>query len=257
VQTIGTLGAAAKGGLAARRIFFGHQSVGRNIIAGVAEVLAANTDLRMNMLTVDQVPPADSPFFAHANISTNGQPMLKTDEFARRIEEGLGDQVDIAFHKYCYVDVLDATDVGGLFEHYRKEMARLRAKYPKVVFVHVTVPLTTVQAGRRGALKKLLGIAPDGYQDNFRREEFNRLMRREYAGREPVFDLAAVEATDREGRQLAIALNGKTGMALLDEYTIDGGHLNESGRRRVAEELLVMLARLPSLDGSGPANATK
>jgi len=34
--------------------------------------------------------------------------------------------------------------------------------------------------------------------------------------------------------------------AMLRRYTTDGGHLNEEGRRRAAEQLLVLLARIAS-----------
>jgi hypothetical protein len=69
-------------------------------------------------------------------------------------------------------------------------------------------------------------------------------MRREYGGREPLFDLAAVESTRPDGSRETLSLGGKTAFALHPGYTNDGSHLNEVGRRRAAEALLTLLARL-------------
>ena len=70
-------------------------------------------------------------------------------------------------------------------------------------------------------------------------------MRNAYRGREPVFDLATIESTRPDGRREAIRAGSRSGYALVPAYTSDNSHLNEQGRRRVAEELLVFLARLP------------
>ena len=246
VQSIGELTDAAKTNLAGKRIFFGHQSVGRNIMDGVADLVRVTPGLRLTVLGIDEALPPSGGFFAHGSVGKNGQPAFKTDDFARRVEGGLGAPLDIAFHKYCYVDILEGTDVDAVFSHYRETMARLRDAHPTVVFVHVTAPVMQVQSGLKAEVKKLIGRAPDGYPDNLRRAQFNERMRREYAGREPVFDLAAIESTDPGGRPRTIAFKGVAGHALLAPYTIDGGHLNDVGRRRVAEELLVMLAKLSS-----------
>jgi hypothetical protein len=246
VRTIGEASEGAKARLAATRIFFGHQSVGTNILDGLAELGRTGSGPRLNILSPGVERVWGGGVLEHAFVGRNGSPMLKTDDFARRIESGVGSRADIALHKYCYVDFQSDTDAAAVFAHYRKTMARLHEQYPNVTFVHVTVPLTVVQGGRRGAVKRLLGIAPDGFLENVQRERFNGLMRREYQGREPLFDLAAIEATNESGAQQTVALKGQEAMALLDGYTSDGGHLNEVGRRRVAEELLVALAELPA-----------
>ncbi len=92
--------------------------------------------------------------------------------------------------------------------------------------------------------RRALGKAPGGYADNIRREQFNELMRREYTGREPIFDLAAVESTAPDGARQTFEFQGQRGLALFPPYASDGRHLGEAGRRRVAEELLVLLASL-------------
>jgi len=246
VQSIAELADAAKTHLAAKRIYFGHQSVGTNIMDGVADLVRVTPGLRLNVLAIDGALPGSGGFFAHGAIGKNTEPESKTDDFAHRIEGGFGAALDIALHKYCYVDITASTDIEAVFRHYRDTMARLRDEHPKVVFVHVTVPVTQVQSGLRADVKELLARAPNGYADNLRRAQFNERMRREYAGREPIFDLAATESTDPQGRSHTIAFKGETGQALFVPYTTDGGHLGEVGRQRVAEELLVMLAGLSS-----------
>jgi hypothetical protein len=224
------------------RIFFAHQSVGENIVDGVRSV--NKTDRGLDLTIVDQKEALNltKPFFAHARLGRNGNPKSKTDAFVAALEGGLGDRVDIAFQKYCYADIDRTTDVQSLFQHYRESIRRLRERFPRVTLLHVTAPLMQVQGGPKAAVKKLLGRAPDHYLDNMRREAFNDLLRREYQGREPLFDLAAIESTRPEGDRETIRFGGATSFALVPEYTSDGGHLNDRAKAMVARDLLEFLA---------------
>jgi hypothetical protein len=246
LRTIDELGSDTMRDLAARRIYFGHQSVGGNIMDGVDELGKHRASSLVRVVALDRLGTEPGGFFAHSKVGRNEHPGTKTDDFARLLDAGLGGRVDIAFHKYCYADIGEGTDVGPLFEHYRAIMSGLRERYPAVTFVHVTVPLMAVQSGWKSGVKKLLGRAPDHYQANFARERFNDRMRQQYAGREPLFDLAAYEALDGDGRPVAISLGSTSGRTLYQPLTVDGGHLNEAGRRRIAENLLVFLAELPA-----------
>jgi len=232
--------------LAAKRIWFGHQSVGDDIMAGVRDLAAADPRLGVRVAAGGDALAGGGGVFAHERIGRNGDPGLKTDEFARRLEGPLRGRVDVAFHKYCYADIGEGTDVAAVFEHYRRTMDRLRAEFPAVVFVHVTTPLVRVQSGPRALLKRLLGRSPGRYPANLSRERFNQRMRETYAGREPVFDLAAIESTRPDGRREIVRFGAGSAPALVPAYTTDGSHLNEAGRRRVAGALLAFLARLPA-----------
>jgi hypothetical protein len=232
--------------LATKRIFFGHKSVGTNIMDGVADVLRDEPRIGLRVADGEGALAGGGVAFAHGSVGKNGDPALKTDDFARLIEGPLGGKVDVAFHKYCYADVTEKTDVAAVFGYYRTTMARLSAEFPGVTFVHVTVPLVRVQSGPRAMLKLLLGQNPGRYGANFARERFNDLMRDAYRGKEPLFDLAAIESTRPDGSREAIQSGKRSGYALVPAYTMDNSHLNEVGRRRVAEELLVFLARLPA-----------
>lgn len=230
--------------LAATRIYFGHQSVGGNVMDGVRAIADARPELGLRVL---EAAPADSGgAIVHGLVGRNGDPALKTDDFARNVAAGAAGPVRVALHKYCYADIIDTTDVEPVLRHYRETMARLEAEHPDVAFVHVTAPLVRVQSGPRATLKKLLGQAPGRYASNFKREEFNEALRREYGASGRLFDLAAVESTRPDGSRETITLGGRTAYALFPGYTDDGSHLNAEGRRRAAEALLALLAGLPA-----------
>jgi hypothetical protein len=121
-------------------------------------------------------------------------------------------------------------------------MARLKEDRPAITFVHVTVPLKSVQSGWKVWIKRLLGRPAGGAADNAKRNEFNELMRRSYSGHELLFDLAIIETTRPDGSRSTFRSGGTAYDQLAREYTDDGGHLNERGRRTVAGRLLVFLA---------------
>lgn len=212
--------------MAQERIYFAHQSVGANILQGVKELSAR----------------AGVPVFVKDEfVPENGDPLRKLENFRHSV--GTGSRYDIALVKFCYVDIDADTDVAALFDQYRMVMSELRAKNPRTVFVHVTLPLTTVQTGPKAWVKRLLGRSPYGTVENVRRDEYNRLLRSTYAGREPIFDLARLESTAPDGKLVTVTWDGFTAPAMAPEYTNDGGHLNALGRVRAAREFIAVLAR--------------
>jgi hypothetical protein len=228
------------------RIFFAHHSVGGNIIDGVRRIEKEATAPGVRLVDLKSQPDGaerNTAFFAHARLGTNGDPRGKTAAFVAALEGGLGNRLDVALHKYCFVDIDKSTDVPALFDNYRQAMARLHREFPSLALVHVTTPLMRVQGGPRAIVKTWIGRAPDHYEDNIARGRFNDLMRREYARREPLFDLAALEASRPGASPEAIQFGDSKVYALRPEYTTDGGHMNEAAQRRVAGELLVFLAR--------------
>ncbi len=224
--------------VARQRIYFGHQSVGANLLQGVEE-LAAQARVSVRVMQADhasELPPAS---FGHTFVAENGKPLKKLESF----RAALGDApVDLALLKFCYVDIRADTDARALFARYRETIADLRTTHPHTVFVHVTLPLTTEQTGWKALAKRVLGRAPYGTVENVRREEYNRLLREAYGGREPVFDLARVESTAPDGTPVRVEWQGVAVPALSPAYTGDGGHLNAEGRRRAARELIAVLA---------------
>jgi hypothetical protein len=215
--------------LADLRVLFGHQSVGENILSGVRQILNDHGVATWPVVDVEEAARHEGGCLAHARVGTNGDPRSKTRDFSRLVDGPLGDRVDVALHKYCYVDIEAATDVRDLFTHYREAMAALRTRHPKVDLVHTTVPLVRVRTGARARLQQALGRPSPRVADNKRREEFNDLLRREYEGFERVFDLAAFEA------------DGST-RSLRADFTDDGGHLNAAGQRHVAQQFVNFLS---------------
>jgi len=230
--------------LSQKKIYFGHQSVGNNIIKGLEDILKENPQIKLNIVETNNPADFSAPIFAHSHNGKNHDPISKIDAFTDLMDRGTGDNADIAFFKFCFVDITANTDVQKVFAYYKSKMKYLKGKYPKTTLIHITVPLTTVQTGPKAIAKKLIGKPIDGYADNLKRYEFNEFMRREYEGREPLFDLAKIESTLKDGSNLIIKENGKSFQTLVPEYTHDGGHLNETGRKIVAQSLLVFLTEL-------------
>jgi len=236
--------------VASKRIYFAHQSVGANILQGVTELSRrAGVPLRIVQAPRASAVPADS--FGHFFVPENGAPLEKLANFETAL--GANSGIDIALIKFCYVDIDATTDAAALFAHYQTTIAELRAANPHTVFVHVTLPLTTVQTGPKALAKRLLGRTPYGTIENVRREEYNALLRRAYAGREPLFDLARLESHAPDGTLVTVAWDGRSAPAMASAYTDDGGHLNERGRDLAARELIRVLAAaarpLQKIDG--------
>jgi hypothetical protein len=239
--------------VAAARVYFGHQSVGANILQGLDELQAG---LARPVVRVAPAGVFDGPdeggVFLHSAIGRNEHPDSKCDDF-RHVLGQLRGRLDVALFKFCYVDFSDTTDVDALFATYAWTMDALKRRYPDVVFVHVTAPLRTVEGGPGVWLREAIGRRNRAKHANARRNEFNALLRTHYSG-EPVFDLAAVEATRPDGRRQTFRLAGRTHDALAPEYTLDGGHLNEAGRARAAVALVRTLGQaLGAAHRQGPA----
>jgi len=212
--------------IANARVFFAHQSVGANLLDGLGR-LAAEEGVQLHI--DDMLVPE------------NGDPMRKLRSFEEALDRRAG-AVDVAMLKFCYVDLDEDTSAAALFESYRATIRRLQARYPGVVFVHVTVPLTVAQGGIKAMAKRLLGRHPYGTVENVRREEYNALLRAAYLGKEPFFDLARVESVGPDGATARISWQGRSAPALAPDYTDDGGHLNAAGRIHAARSLAAVLS---------------
>jgi len=225
--------------IAHERVYFGHQSVGANLLEGVKQ-LADGAGVPLRIIESPSAGAVAAGSIAHVFLAENGAPLRKLESFKTALGEGA--RVDVALMKFCYVDVNGDTDAKALFERYRATITELRAKNPRTTFVHVTLPLTTAQTGWKALAKRMLGRAPYGTVENLRREEYNTLLRRTYRGREPIFDLARVESTAPDGTTTRVSWNGSIAPAMVVAYTEDGGHLNAQGKLLAARELIKVLA---------------
>jgi len=229
--------------LAASRIYFGHHSVGDSMLSGLELIAVENGVSSIHIVDLDSASDPELPgaFFAHSRVGRNMDPKSKVDDFARRLRGGLPAKPDLAFMKLCYVDLDPNSDVPGIFDYYRSTLDQLGADSPAVSLVHATVPLMTRQLGLKNRIKLLLGRDLWRDEANIKRWRFNDLLRRTYdEGR--IIDIARAESTHADGTRERFAKDGKEYCSLSPAYTDDGGHLNETGQRRVATEMLRVLA---------------
>ena len=230
--------------LAQRRIFFGHQSVGQNIMDGVAEVVTANPHIRLLVVETKDIDAMRAPGLYHGRVGRNAHPSEKEAEFASIAGGAFSSAPGVGMVKLCYVDVGPDTDPAALFDSYQRRMAELSARHPGLTLVHVTMPVTTSESTRGYWKNKLLGRRT-ARDLNAIRNKYNALLRAAYVGHAPVFDLAALESTRADGSRAFFRRGADSVFTLAEEYTSDGDHLNDAARRMVAERFLIFLATLP------------
>jgi hypothetical protein len=209
------------------RIFFGHHSVGRDLLDGLAS------------LSREAGVPVE---IEEARVGENQDPRSKFEAFARRGEAHTDDGLELMAMKLCYVDIDPATDADGLVAAYRAAVERVRRARPDVRILHVTTPLQARRTDIRSTLERLRGRPPWVDRANQKRLEYNEKLRAAFPA-EPLFDLAGVESTRPDGSHELHPVDGRPVPMLHPGYTRDGGHLNETGKRVVAREFARALAR--------------
>jgi hypothetical protein len=227
--------------LAQSRIYFGRHSVGRNILSGLELLAEENGVEDLHLVELDVEDRLPDTFFAHSRIGENRHPKGKVDGFVAQLRGGLPARPDLALMKFCYVDIEADTNVRELFDYYRSALDGLVEEFPEVDFVHATVPLKSRKLGPKERLKLLLGRTLWGDEANVRREKFNDLLRESYDPSR-IVDIARIESMNPDGTPVRFTLDGEQHPAMSPAYTYDGGHLNETGQRKVAVELLRVLA---------------
>ena len=116
--------------------------------------------------------------------------------------------------------------VEALFEAYTAMMDDLSASYPTVTFLHVTVTPTRWQP-----------------ENNAKIEEFNELVRQEYADRGRLVDLAGALSRCPDGTvDRHETEEGDSYSQICEAFTRDGGHLSPEGAATAAAELLSVVA---------------
>lgn len=222
--------------LAQRRIYFGHQSVGYNILAGVADVLRLEPVVQLQVIESTAPQPTVAAGLVHSQIGRNCDSKSKLDAFSSRLRAGTGPWANAALFKFCYADIEATTDIDSLMLDYEHTMEVLGQEFPALRLLHMTVPLTSPPNLLRRIAKRLLGRPASDYADNRQREAFNALLRARCAGAGTLFDLARIEATRPDGTLV------DDGAAMFSGYTSDRSHLDETGRVVVAREFLRFLA---------------
>jgi len=213
-------------------IFFCHASVGMGMMSGLRSLERADP-VRYTLTQAGLGAPAT--WFdtnngiiddgGWAGMGGNGNPLGKIQGFQELIKnKGYGARANIAFMKFCYLDIGPSTQVTTVWTSYRDAFLSLEAAYPKVAFVWVTAALNA------------LGT------DGNKRAEFNKYLR-DYcrSQKKPLFDLAAIESHDPDGN---LARDDYGNETIYAGYTDDNGHLSSVGRERMAKALWWLFARL-------------
>jgi len=227
--------------LADQKVYFGHQSVGYNILDGVQQWEdETGEDLSM-VLSRDFASVKDIPL-VHFKIGTNGDPRGKVDDFVALVDQIPEEEQATVFFKFCFADFNENTEVDDLFDYFREKMLYLKDNHPNINFLVSTVPAMAVQKGWRGLAKRILGRAPYGYLQNMKLFEFNQRILTEFNGVLPVFDLAGIEASRPDGSRETFRYRGSEHACMPSYYASDFGHLNDFGARMVSYNLLAFLA---------------
>ena len=82
--------------LAQKKIYFGHQSVGFNIMDGIRDLMKENPQIKLNIVEGHDPAMFNQPVFAHSRVGENTKPITKITEFQQFIENGIGAKADIA-----------------------------------------------------------------------------------------------------------------------------------------------------------------
>jgi hypothetical protein len=149
----------------------------------------------------------------------------KIDDLVTQTAARTGD-FDVFMSKLCYIDALGNGHPD--WEYFCGRMEQLEADYPDKTFVWWTIPLT--RDGQPGT------------------DVFNAQMRTYCVDHQKVlFDIADIECHDPNGVKL---VNAQGNEVISQEYTkeIHAGHLNPTGRVRVASAFWYLMARLAGWD---------
>ncbi|HNQ23190.1 MAG TPA: hypothetical protein PKK06_08865 [Phycisphaerae bacterium] len=207
-----------------QRWFFAHASVGGNMISGLGDLHAADPSRHqlvsssVSYLT-GQMRAADAPIPTSAGTvyrCSRGNPgwqdKLTILENSVHYSGWHVPSVDAVMNKFCYID--ETADAAA----YTNSMSLLEAAQPDTVFVYMTMPLMTGE-DYANVQRNLFNAAVRAYCI-----EHDRLL----------FDIADMEAHDPAGNEYTFTYGGQTYQKLYGGYTSDGGHLNTTGRQRIA-----------------------
>ena len=240
-------GAAVRwGAVAGRTIYFGHQSVGRDLIAGIKR-LNHDGAIGLSLIQTEDPTSLTGPAFVHFLAGSNRDYASKNAALLRLLKTRKQADEAIVLLKYCYVDIGGDLDPDTLFSAYCEMMETIQSEYPDVTVVHSTIPLTTVESVFRAGANQIMG-RPTLRNASIARHRYNELLRTEFGGTQPIFDLARVEATRPDGTLAGFMSRGSLVETLASENTYDGGHLTPECQLVAAEELLNVLADV--IDGS-------
>jgi len=226
--------------IAARTVYFGHQSIGNAVVAGVEE-LAREYVLPLRVVQTWDPAAITGPAFVHFLAGQNRDYASKNAAVLRLVESRARAQRPVVLLKYCFVDLYSPADAPTMFEAYCDTVEAIQFEHPDVTVVHSTIPLTTVEGTFKSGAMQFAG-RPTRREAAIARHRYNELVRAEFTDTEPIFDLARVEATQLDGTLAGFAAGGCMIETLAPDNTDDGSHFNARCQRAAAETLLDVLS---------------
>jgi hypothetical protein len=220
------LSASDKDALKQRKVFFGHQSVGQNLVDGARMI-------GFPFARVTSGAELAATPWGEAKIDKNRAPLEKISSFHTFLtDKGMG-AVDVAGFKFCWIDFNANSNVDDLLAKYDAEVKLAKEKFPALRILHITPPLTTNEP-------KLNAI----------RWQFGRALVARYKNDGLVLDLAEVVSTTADG---GVCERGGS-PRMCTAWALDRGHLNAVGSQRAARAFVIAVHRLLNeVGGTAPA----
>lgn len=228
--------------IAERTVYFGHQSVGTGVIAGVEE-LKVEYALPLRVVQTREPAAVTGPAFVHFLAGDNRDYASGNAALLRLLESRTRAPRPIVVLKYCHVDINSLADSATMFGAYRDTVDTIQFEHPDVTVVHTTIPLTTVETVFKWRAKQFLG-RPTRRESAVARHRYNELVRTEFSATEPIFDLAKVESLQPDGTRAGFTAGGCVIETLAPGNTCDSGQLNARCQRAAAEALLNVLSEV-------------
>jgi hypothetical protein len=221
-------------------VYFGHQSVGSGIIAGV-DGLVNEHHLPLRVVQTSEPAAVSGPGFVHFLVGQKRDYASKNAAVLRLLESSTRAERPFIVLKYCYGDIRQPSDAVTMFEAYCDTVDTIQADQPDVTIIHTTMPLTTTEKGVKSRARQLLGYSNERAAA-VARHRYNELVRSGFGGVEPVFDIARVQAEGTGGKRAAFPAGGESIDTLAPENTHDGHSLTPRCQLAAAKELLDVIA---------------
>jgi hypothetical protein len=223
------------------RTYFLHHSVGGDVLNGVVQLAKELGRPAPPLVDLNVSVLKSGPIWLEECGGENCRPVSKIEAFANSVRSLADSSLQVAFMKFCFVDFDPSTNEDELFDCYRRTIADLRQRSPRIVFAHVTVPLAVCSHSMKDCIKRLIGYPIWNDTANGKRSRFNRRLLETFDA-DPIFDLARIQSTKSNGSLQTFLLNGEVTPSMVPAYSSDGGHLNGLGQRLAAAEFIRFVA---------------
>lgn len=219
-------------------LFFGHKSVGSNLVEGLMIVKEKYAQFNLPVYDLGEEYNG-GPGLYQKMIGENRDTDSKMNDFFAH-ETNFSTEGSIVGMKFCYIDITRNTDVNALFAEYRNRITAFQRQNPDKRVVHFTAPLTSDATDIKSTIKRWLGKRVRGHADNLQKRRYNELLLKEYDD-DAVFDIARFQSTLSGKVRVSGQIDGNVYYAMSPAYTSDGGHLNDYGKEYIATEFVKFL----------------